>query len=90
MELVFGQGRRLEDVADRSTGGDTGHGEVVDAGDEHGVALMDQVEREFADVQAALDRLEDGTYATCERCGGAIEAARLEAVPLGRLCAVHA
>ena len=32
-------------------------------------------------VQAALQRLDDGTYGFCQRCGKPIEARRLEALP---------
>ncbi len=37
-------------------------------------------------VEKALRRLEDGTYGACERCGQAIPAARLEAVPWTAFC----
>ena len=39
-----------------------------------------------ADVQHALNRLDSGTYGTCEACGAAIPAARLEAIPHARQC----
>ena len=38
------------------------------------------------DVEAALAKIEDGTYGICESCGGQIESARLEAIPTARLC----
>jgi len=38
------------------------------------------------EVRAALTRLEDGTYATCEECEEDIPRRRLEAVPWARLC----
>jgi DnaK suppressor protein len=37
-------------------------------------------------VQAALRRIEDGTYGRCTACGRQIGAARLEAVPWARYC----
>jgi DnaK suppressor protein len=37
-------------------------------------------------IDAALDRLRDGTYGTCQGCGAAIPAERLEAVPWAALC----
>lgn len=37
-------------------------------------------------VRAALDRMAAGTYGTCTRCGAAIEAPRLEAVPETPYC----
>jgi len=50
---------------------------------EHQAAL---VEREIASVRRALGRIEDGTYATCVRCGEEIAPARLEARPEAALC----
>ncbi len=45
---------------------------------------------EFADalreIDAARDRLAAGRYGICERCGGAIGVARMEAVPATRWC----
>jgi DnaK suppressor protein len=42
------------------------------------------------EVDAALQRLTDGTYGNCEICGKPIGAARLEAMPAARLCIVDA
>jgi RNA polymerase-binding transcription factor DksA len=53
------------------------------------LAVLDEVETELADVEHALQRLEDATYATCERCGGPIDAPRLEALPVTRVCGDH-
>lgn len=38
----------------------------------------------LAEVDAALQRIRDGTYGRCEMCGTAIEPARLDAVPTAR------
>jgi DnaK suppressor protein len=38
------------------------------------------------DVDRALDRLSDGTYATCESCGATIDDADLAVVPTRRTC----
>lgn len=45
---------------------------------------------EIAEIDAALARIEAGTYGRCEVDGGDIDPARLEALPYTRLCAVHA
>lgn len=42
------------------------------------------------DIDAALARIDSGTYGTCERCGNPIGAARLEAMPAARFCIEHA
>lgn len=44
------------------------------------------VSREIASVQRALDRIEEGTYGTCARCGEDIAPARLEARPEASFC----
>jgi DnaK suppressor protein len=49
-------------------------------------ALDEQERRNRAEIQAALARLEAGTYGICEACGGTISAARLEVLPMARHC----
>jgi RNA polymerase-binding transcription factor DksA len=49
-------------------------------------ALVTQVRRHVAEVDAALARLHEGSYGVCEVCGGAIGSARLEALPAARAC----
>lgn len=39
-----------------------------------------------ADIEHALERLEDGTYGWCEGCGAPMPFERLEAIPSARLC----
>jgi DnaK suppressor protein len=39
-----------------------------------------------ADVARALEKLEDGTYGLCDRCGALIPEERLEARPASILC----
>ena len=48
--------------------------------------LDEQSRREVEDIQAALARLEAGTYTRCEACGEAISAARLDVLPMARRC----
>jgi DnaK suppressor protein len=38
------------------------------------------------EVDAALEKMEAGTYGTCERCGNPIDPERLEAIPWAALC----
>ena len=49
-------------------------------------ALVEQVGRHLAAVDAALARVEAGTYGTCVVCGRPIGAARLEARPVAETC----
>jgi RNA polymerase-binding transcription factor DksA len=51
------------------------------------LARLDDHERhEIAEINAALDRLVEGTYGRCARCEDAIAPARLTALPEARLC----
>ena len=49
-------------------------------------ALARQAEHDLAEIDAALARVEDGTYGVCERCARPIASERLEARPAARLC----
>ena len=53
---------------------------------EKDLTILDNIEGELADVEHALQRLDDGTYGTCEACGKPIDDARLEAMPATRFC----
>jgi hypothetical protein len=53
------------------------------------VGVLEQIEAELADVERALERLDDGTYSVCELCGRPIGDARLETLPATRVCADH-
>ncbi|CAN5781895.1 RNA polymerase-binding protein DksA [soil metagenome] len=54
------------------------------------LTLAAQFREQLNEVEGAMARLEDGTYGTCEVCGKAITAARLEAMPSTRFCIDHA
>ena len=53
-------------------------------------SLLEQLEAEIGDLDAALRKIDDGTYGTCEVCGREIEPERLEAMPGTRTCIEHA
>jgi len=48
---------------------------------EEALTLRGWLRQRLAEVDAALVRIEDGTYGRCEVCGMPIEPARLEAIP---------
>ena len=41
---------------------------------------------ELKEIQTALQKILDGVYGICERCGQPIEENRLEAIPTSRYC----
>ena len=49
-------------------------------------AVIAQTRRHLAEIDAALTRLEAGSYGICEHCGAPIAEGRLEARPAARLC----
>jgi RNA polymerase-binding transcription factor len=53
-------------------------------------ALAGNLKEQLDAVEAALTKLDDGTYGLCERCGRRISDARLEAMPATRFCIDHA
>lgn len=52
-------------------------------------SILEQVEAELADVQRALQRLDEGTYGLCDACRQPIDDERLEAQPAARFCVAH-
>src|SRR5262249_29405412 len=53
---------------------------------QHVAALAQAAREHLADIDAALARLADGSYGTCQACGQPIGAARLAARPAARTC----
>lgn len=53
-------------------------------------ALAASLQEQLDAVEAALAKLDEGTYGLCERCRQPIAAARLEAMPASRFCIDHA
>jgi DnaK suppressor protein len=49
-------------------------------------SLVENEQRVLGAIDAALGRIEAGTYGRCELCGQEIEEERLHAIPWARLC----
>ena len=50
------------------------------------LSLLEQLEDQLAEVNKALERIEDGSYGICTNCGKNILPERLEALPSAELC----
>ena len=50
------------------------------------LGLVETLKHQLDEVDAALARIDNGKYGTCENCGKDIGAARLEARPEATLC----
>lgn len=51
--------------------------------------LREKEQRTLAEIDEALQRMEEGTYGLCEECDEEIGAKRLEIFPTARLCIAH-
>ncbi|MEA2194616.1 MAG: DnaK suppressor protein [Solirubrobacteraceae bacterium] len=85
-ERVAGLAQRPERGAAQGFGKRIGDGttEAVERLTEIGVGRS--LESTLARTERALAKLDDGTYGTCDACGGPIEPARLSARPDSVLC----
>lgn len=50
------------------------------------LAMEHQINGMLASIDHALEKFDNGTYGTCDRCGKPIEQGRLEALPYANLC----
>ena len=53
---------------------------------ERDLGIAESLDAELAEVEAALQRLGEGTYGRCVACGRPIPAERLETLPATRFC----
>ena len=51
--------------------------------------LREKEQRTLADIDEALQKMEDGSYGCCEDCDEQISAKRLEIFPTARFCVTH-
>jgi DnaK suppressor protein len=82
----------VDDLSGQLDGADGADGEHLDSTDdgtdtferEKALAVLEQLERELAELQAALERIDEGTYGIDEVTGDPITPERLEAFPAAR------
>jgi RNA polymerase-binding transcription factor len=53
---------------------------------ERDLSLSNNIRDLTEKIDRALERIEEGTYGLCERCGKPIEKARIKALPYATLC----
>jgi RNA polymerase-binding transcription factor len=79
----------IEDETDElATASDNHMGDVASATLDREIdySLGDNAEQVLQEIDAALKRMDDGTYGTCTKCGREIAEERLEARPWASLC----
>ena len=50
------------------------------------VSMLGNEKDTFDQIEAAIERIEDGSYGRCEKCGGNIPKCRLQAIPYAAQC----
>jgi DnaK suppressor protein len=50
------------------------------------LSLMENEGGTLAQIETSLERIEEGSYGSCEECGAKIPKARLNAIPYASLC----
>ena len=63
-----------------------GEGDTVSVERDRLLVVASDAQARLAAIDAALGRVDAGTYGTCESCGNPIPEARLEALPEATLC----
>jgi DnaK suppressor protein len=63
-----------------------GEGGTANVDRELDLHLSAQAQAAIEEIDAALDKIAEGTYGICESCGNPVPKARLEALPHARLC----
>ena len=87
---LLGDLHEIEDALDDPVPKDWEDAAVERQSDEVLEALGAQDLAEIRQIDAALRRIEDGTYGICVKCGEEISQARLEALPATPFCKVCA
>src|ERR687892_636615 len=95
-ERLLDKQRQLADGVGRTAlyGKDQEDDAIKDLGDQANTAYTREFffelgngdRRLLRDVVAALQRIDDGSFGSCERCGETIGEKRLEALPVARYC----
>jgi len=65
---------------------ESGEGSTTAVDRERDLALSAQARAEIVEIDVALDKIDEGKYGTCDRCGKNIPKARLEVIPWAALC----
>jgi DnaK suppressor protein len=78
--------RLTETSSDRSPDPNTAEGGSLAFEMEKELSLWQNAQHILANVEEAIERIELGTYGTCDECGSSIPVARLDALPYTKLC----
>ena len=82
---------RMEDGTLRSSKAEVSVDHMADAGSDHfdqelNLGLLEGGAERLKEIDAALERLREGTFGFCENCDEPIGKARMDALPYAALC----
>ncbi|MBQ7524930.1 MAG: TraR/DksA C4-type zinc finger protein [Abditibacteriota bacterium] len=83
-EKLLSELERIENERKILAGTDVPAGAYPDAPEV--LPIEDDYDKAEAEVRAALERIEDGVYGVCAKCGKPIAPARLRILPVAELC----
>lgn len=78
----------VPEVLDESTADENTNADRFEDFEERSSTLV-ALETRWKNINIALEKIEQGTYGTCEKCGAEIESDRLGANPAARTCKAH-
>jgi DnaK suppressor protein len=81
-------GEKMTEDIDSTLGPALDEGDLsnLDLGRDLDYRLLTMCTETLKNVDRALERLDEGTYGTCEECGGDMKEKRLQALPFARYC----
>jgi RNA polymerase-binding transcription factor DksA len=85
---IVEEGKSVHNIMRSEAGSDLAAQQVRQRSEDLG--SRDHTESRLGQIEAALARMDDGSYGTCEVCGRPIAEERLRALPLTSLCREHA
>ena len=86
LQATLTEVERLDELLKLKGDDDLGRGDPIVYSWERNLARRERAKGRLKKLQAALQRIEKGTYGVCEACGQAIEPERLAALPIATLC----
>lgn len=91
-EQLLERFEQIDEPEEQTEGFDEGFADSgqAAAGESEVRAVAAQMREQLSEIEAALERLEAGTYGACEVCGDPISPERLDAMPTTRFCITHA
>ena len=86
LAVLLARLHKIKKDVTRSHSGDSAEQAQERENDEVVDAIGNETAQSIRIVQAALERIEDGSYGICENCGEDIAEGRLEAIPEATRC----